>query len=95
MPGKQLNPQHPAPQQQHKPHPKPHQHRPDEEEDGRVSYRIDQGKLMIKASTRELSFPIKQELKAVTVLYSRVINNNKSQAFNPSISQAGYSQDGC
>jgi len=30
----------------------------DEEEDGRASYRIDQGELMIKASTKELSFPI-------------------------------------
>ena len=57
MPGKQLNPQHPAPQQQCKPHPRPHQHRPDEEEDGRVSYRIDQGEL-IKASKEELTFPI-------------------------------------
>ena len=66
MPGKQLNPQHPAPQQQYKSHLKPHQHKPDEEEDGRVSYRIDQGEWLIKASREELSFPIKQELKAVT-----------------------------
>jgi len=33
------------------------QPRPDEEEHGRVSYRIDRGELMIKASTKELSFP--------------------------------------
>jgi len=53
MPARQLNPQHPAPQQQYK----PHQHRPDKEEDGRVSCRIDQGEL-IKASREELTFPI-------------------------------------
>jgi len=34
------------------------QSRPDEEEHGRVSCWIDQGELMIKASTKELSFPI-------------------------------------
>jgi len=55
MPRKQLNPQHPVPHQQYKLH---HQLQPDVEEDGRASYRIDQGELMIKESTKELSFPI-------------------------------------
>jgi len=35
-----------------------HQHRPDEEEDGRVSYRIDQGELVDQSIQKELSFPI-------------------------------------
>jgi len=71
MPGMQLNPQHPLPHQQCKPHPgwrrRTAQSRSDEEGHGRVSYRIDQGELMIKASTKELSFSnIKQELKAAS-----------------------------
>ena len=64
MPGKQLNPQIQChiinidePDEEEEENGTP-QLRPDEEEHGRVSYRIDQGKLMIKASTKELSFPI-------------------------------------
>jgi len=64
MPGKQWNPQHPAPQQQFNSH-ITNTDKPDEEGHGTVSCRIDQGELTIKAFTEELSFPM-QELKAAS-----------------------------
>ena len=89
MPGKQLNPQHPGPHQQCRPC---HQPRSDEEGCGRVSCRIDQGELTTKASKRAQFLKTLQELReAVAALQSRAINNNKFQAFDPSVPQAGYS----
>jgi len=59
--------------------------RPDEEGHGRVSYRIDQGELMIKASTKDLSFPIYYKswssYSSVIWLFSYKSNNNKFQVF--------------
>jgi len=56
---------------------------PDEDEDGRVSFRIDQGELMIKASTKELSFPIHHKSwgKQLQFCY-KSNNNNKFQVFD-------------
>ena len=60
MPGKQLNPQHPGPHQQHR---LCHQPGSDEEGHGRVSYRIGQGELINKASKRAQFSNTLQELK--------------------------------
>ena len=63
MPGKQLNPQHPVPQQQHKLH-----HLADRIKKNMETVYIDQGEL-VKASKRAQFSKTLQELReAVTVL---------------------------
>jgi len=71
MPGKQLNPQDPAPQQQYK----PHQHRTDEEEDGRVYTGLIEASGMIKASRKSSLFQYNTRVE------SSVNSNNKFQVF--------------
>jgi len=81
-PGKQLNPQHPVPQQQHK----PHHHRQDEEEDGRVHAGLaSRSKHPQKSSV----FQCTTRVEGVTELFSHKSDQQQEQV--PSVCQAGCS----